>query len=194
MKIVIISGSTRAHSQSLKIAQVLRHKLIGQVDDVELLDLNMTKLPLYDDTNAPEWIPVKELLADADGYVWVVPEWNGTAGPGIMNLLAYIKTEMMHKPVLLAGVSSGAGGAYPLAQIKAFGAKNSHAVFVPEQLRFREVESIFNDNDPDEHIDADVSMHERADFALRILYAYTSKLYDLRQEIGDDIKRYPSGY
>lgn len=192
MNIVIISGSTRPNSQSVKVAGVLQRKLVGKAE-VELLDLAEHKLPLYDDGKHQSWADLSTRLQAADGCIWVVPEWNGSAGPGIMNFLAYLKQELNHKPVLLVGVSSGIGGAYPLAQLRAFGAKNSRAVFVPEALRFMHVKELFNGPEPDQENATDVTMHQRADYALTVLLAYATALQTVRNQVIDG-PRYPTGY
>jgi NAD(P)H-dependent FMN reductase len=195
MKILVLSGSTRPKSQSRKVADIIVGKLKSkQQAEVELLDLCEAKLPIYDDGEKLEWEHISKKLIEADGFVWVVPEWNGTAGPGIMNLLAYLKQQICHKPVLLVGVSSGIGGAYPLAQIRGFGAKNSRAVFVPESIRILNVKDFFNGEQPDPNLDSDATLHARTDYALDILLAYTTKLGEIRSNDLIDPKRYTSGY
>lgn len=198
MKIIVVSANTRADSQSLKVANVLLGKL-NKVRGVKasLIDLYARPLPMYDDTKQPEWEKMKKEFAECDGMVWVFPEWGGTAGPGIMNLVTYLGTgerPVAHKPVLLASVSDGTGGAYPLAQIKGFGSKNGHEVFVPEQLRFREVKGIFNSNQPEPGNKSDASMHERSQYALEVLVEYAKTLGKMRTESKLDFHQYPSGY
>lgn len=195
MKILVVSTSTRANSQSRKVADVLLHKLQEMDVDSEILDLHEAKLPIYDDTKKPEWEPISEKLREADGYLWVIPEWSGTAGPGIMNLITYIDAKglISHKPILLASVSSGAGGSYPLAQIKAFGMKNTRGVIVPESLRFRQVEDYFNSLTPDVANKTDIGLHERSEYALKILVEYAKALHQVRQSGSIDPKAYPSG-
>lgn len=194
MKIIVLSGSTRPNSQSRKVADVVLAKLeaTGQAE-IELVDLHEVKLPVYDESEQPAWKELSEKFKEADGFVWVIPEWNGTAGPGIMNMLAYLKHEIFHKPVLPVSVSSGIGGAYPLAQIKAFGAKNSKVVFVPEPIRILGVKEIFNGLEPEVEVPNDTTVHERMEYSLKILLAYAAKLRELRQS-GVLDERYTSGY
>lgn len=197
MKIVVVQGSTRAGSQSRKVADVLIGKL-QKMEGVEtkLIDLHESPLPIYDDTKKPEWETMKQDFVSADGFVWVVPEWSGTAGPGIMNLAVYLGEggQAAHKPVLLAAVSSGAGGAYPLAQIKAHTGKNGRWVVVPEPLRFRDIGKIFNSNEPDSQSKVDQTMHERSQYSLEVLVEYIDALSKMRSETGRDYRKYKSGY
>lgn len=195
MNIVVVSCSTRPGSQSRKVADIIMHKLSKKSQiETSLVDLYEAQLPVYDDTNRPEWKDIKHAFTAADGLVWVIPEWNGTAGPGVMNLLGYIKRELFHKPVLPVSVSNGIGGAYPLAQVKGFGAKNSRVVFVPEPIRIMGVEEIFNSPEPNPDVKNDAMLHERTEYALDVLLAYAAKLGELRDSGVVDSKRYTSGY
>lgn len=196
MKIVVVSGSTRDGSQSIKVSTRLVEKLASKNAEVELIDLNKAKLPVYDDTESDPWQQLKNKLDDADGFVLVTPEWNGSASPGMMNFLTYTSSygkSLAHKPALIAAVSSGAGGAYPIAQLKAFGNKNNIPVFVPEHLRFRQVESVLNSSEPEADNKVDQSMHERMDYALDILLAYAEKIREIRDLGIIDLKTYPNG-
>ncbi len=193
MKLVIVSGSNRVKSQSAKIARVLQHKLSSAGHEAVLVDLHETRLPLFADKTTKAWARISTQIEDADGFVWVAPEWDGMAPPAMINFIAHSNRELAHKPVLLAGVSSGVGGAYPIAELKAFGGKNKHYVLVPEQLIFREVAHVFNDVRPDKSNHRDVAMHERTDHALRILLSFSKHLQAVRAELGEALTLYPRG-
>lgn len=197
MKIVVVCANSRANSQSNKVANILLGKL-QKIEGVEagLIDLHKRPLPIYDDTEKPEWLEMSKELNAADGFVWVFPEWSGTAGPAIMNFVVYIGEggQAAHKPVLLTAVSDGTGAAYPLAQVKAFGSKNGHEVFVPEQLRFREVKNLFNSTEPEPDNKADESMHARSQYALQVLVEYAKALKQMRESSKLDFRKYRSGY
>lgn len=192
--ISLISASTRANSQSLKVTNRLAQKLTDLSIENNIIDLHALRLPLYDDTDQDTWKAMSQQLENSDACVWVVPEWNGTAGPGIMNVLTYLDNELDHKPVLLVSVSSGAGAAYPLALLKGFGGKNSKAVFIPEQLRFRDVKTVFNAAEPEVDNHSDHTMHERSQYALAVLNEYAQALKKLREGDVLDVTRYHNGF
>jgi NAD(P)H-dependent FMN reductase len=196
MKIVVVSGSTRNDSQSIKVATRLTEKLQTKSANPLLIDLNEKKLPMYDDTEASEWQEIKTQIVDSDGFILVTPEWNGSASPGIMNFLTYTSSygkSLAHKPILIASVSSGAGGSYPIAQLKAFGNKNNFPVFVPEHLRLRDVKKILNGRAPETGNEVDESMHARMDYAVKVLLAYAEKLAEIRNQGIIDLDKYPHG-
>ncbi len=181
MNICIISASMRGNSQSLKVANYLKDRLIRFDMSAWVLDLHKLDLPPYDDgeTEAPDKDDVLKQLESAEGYVFVSPEWDGMMSHGLISLLHYVKTEMAHKPVMLVGVSSGFGGAYPLQQMKQLGPKNKHYVITPEALRVMKVKDILNDQDFSENAQ-DLSVKKRADYALRVLCEYSKALQQVR--------------
>src|SRR5262245_2330305 len=134
MKICIIVGSARAASNSLRVAEKLGAMLHGTGEaEVDMLDLYAEKVdPWSEDFDdrasdeAAQWRPIAERLRSADGFVIVSPEYAGMAPPVLMNLLLKCSwRETAHKPALLVAVSSGAGGSYPIAELRQFGFKNN---------------------------------------------------------------------
>lgn len=195
MQILVLCASNRpGERESRKISDRIAEKLTQLDQQPDLLDLQEVKLPLFDNTDSSEWQAIKERVAAADGFVWVVPEWNGMAPPSIINFLSYANgRELAHKPVLIMTVSSGTGGAYPLAELKAFGGKNRHYVLVPEHIVFRKVSDLFNAAQPNETNEFDQILHKRTDFALRTLLQYADKLTDIRQALGSELDNFHFG-
>jgi NAD(P)H-dependent FMN reductase len=181
MKIVLISGSTRANSQSRKVTDYLAVRLQALDAETAILDLNETKLPMYDDTDDGPWKaiwePVSKGLSEAEGFVFISPEWDGMASVGLFNLLHYVgnQKEMAHKPVMLVGVSSGRGGSYPIAQMKQIGQKNKHYVISPENLVVGDVEKVLVDGKMTVE-----GLAARADYALKVLLEYGKALHLVR--------------
>lgn len=197
MKVVIIQGSTRAESRSARIAQRLTEKLEKLGAEPTVADLYNEPLPMYDDTPRSEWDQMSQKISDADAFILVVPEWNGTAGPGVMNFLTYASEDdtkpMAHRPAIIVSVSSGAGGSSPIVQLKAFGNKNNHPVFIPEHLRLRDAGKIFNQPKPEHDNETDKSMHARMEHSLKVLMAYAEKLAEIRAANIPDTSTYPTG-
>lgn len=195
MKIVVISGSVRANSESRKVADYLA-KRISAVAEVALVDLDEQRLPLYDDSSEGAWqeiwAPIENEFMGADGFVVVSPEWDGMFNVGLHNMFHYVtKTKnhaMAHKPVMLVGVSDGLGGAYPIGQLRAVGPKNTHYVVSPENLRISKVKEVLVNGE----IVID-GVRERADYSLKVLVEYAKALKPIRDSGQLDFTKFGSG-
>ncbi len=192
MKIIVISGSTRPDSQSRKVAEYLDKKLVELGAQTELVDLNESRLPIFDNSSSGPWEevwnPIKAALESADGYVFVSPEWDGMFSVGLHNMFHYAGNALAHKPVTLASVSDGMGGIYPLAQLRATGPKNTHYVVTPENLRFSDVNNLLVNGE----ITQD-GVRARADYALKILIAYAEALKQIRDSGIVDLEQFKFG-
>ena len=47
--------------------------------------------------------------------------------------------ELSHKPGLLVSISSGNGGAYPISELRSSSYKNTHIMWIPENIIIRNV-------------------------------------------------------
>ncbi|MDP2746669.1 MAG: hypothetical protein Q8O69_09075 [Pseudomonas sp.] len=93
----------------------------------------------------------------------------------IKNFFIYAnKAELAHKPGLLVGVSSGAGGAYPISELRASSDKNCRLCYVPEHLIVRQVEKVLSSPEPAS--EAHQRLRGRIDYALDILGKYPNAL------------------
>ena len=103
---------------------------------------------------------------------------------GLKNFfLMWGNNELAHKPALIVAVSSGVGGAYPVAELRMSSYKNNRICYIPEQLIIRDVENVLNDsgeNDPE----SDPYYRERTEFALNMLHQYASALQSVRSSEG----------
>lgn len=183
---VLVAGSSRADSQSAKVAGFLRQRLIdlgySSAKQCSVIDLGAGPLPLWpSDDNGP-WAQYAEQLKSADALLIIAPEWNGMACPAIKNFFIYAsKTELAHKPALLVGVSSGIGGAYPISELRASSYKNCRLCYIPEHLIVRHVEQVLNDGAAIS--DDDQRLRARGDYALDVLHQYGQALKPLRASI-----------
>ena len=200
MKTLIISGSGRAESASLRISNWLNDELQTMGKESEVLDLHAAKLSL--DMNdlwggdaglGQRWGAIKQQLTDADSYIFVTPEWNGMASPSLRVLLNYQGGEMAHKPAMLVGVSSGFGGRYPLAELRASSVKNTHLVYSPEQLVVMQCGEMLNEHLPIGTDSTDGHLQDRARYALKILEQYADALGKVRSSGVIDAVTYENG-
>ena len=191
MKISIISGSHRNPSQSGKVARYMEKTLINDFDDVEawVYTLADNPLPLWDQTlweDNEEWnqrlAPLKQQLSESDGFVIISPEWHGQVPAGLKNFfLMFNRFELGHKPALIVTVSSGDGGAYPVAELRMSSYKNNRICYIPEQLVLRNVETILNKNETDNNPETNSYFKERISWTLGILKGYAEALKTMRE-------------
>lgn len=192
MKISIISGSHRNPSQSAKIGRYIESHFKNEHTDIDpfLYLLADNPLPLWDQSvweSDEEWIkrlaPLKEQFSSSDAFVIITPEWHGQVPSGLKNLfLLFSRFELGHKPALIVAVSSGAGGAYPVAELRMSSYKNNRLCYIPEQLIIRDVEKVFNDKAEDNDNESDIYYKDRLQWCLKILLGYGKALKTMRAE------------
>ena len=54
--------------------------------------------------------------------------------------LVFNNGELFHKPGLIVSISSGSGGAYPISELRSSSYKNTHIMWIPENIIIRNVE------------------------------------------------------
>lgn len=191
MKITIISGSHRNPSQSEKVARHISKTFESEHEDIktDIYTLANNPLPLWDQTiweDSEEWnqrlAPIKQQLTESDGFVIISPEWHGQVPSGLKNFfLLFNRFALGHKPALIVTVSSGDGGAYPVAELRMSSYKNNRICYIPEHLILRNIESILNPNETDNNASADSYFKERISWALRVLKGYAIALKSMRE-------------
>jgi NAD(P)H-dependent FMN reductase len=127
MKIEIISGSPRQNSITRRLALFLEKELASQTDhQIGLLDMKDHVLPPVDKVyssvdDAPEHL--KELtrrMLEADAYIIVTPEYNGSYSPSMQNMFDHFP-KRSHKVFGLVTASPGAlGGIRAAMQLQQF--------------------------------------------------------------------------
>ncbi len=204
MKIVIISGSSRPHSQTRKIAGWVEDKLHAMGAQTSMLDLHENLLPLNPDLldfqHEPQaqakWQVFAQALNDSHALVVVSPEWDGMAPPALMNFFVYASQAgkpLAHKPMQLITLSSTDGGSYPAAQLRVFGPKNNHTFYTPEIMIIRNCEKVFNSPTPEAGNKADEYLQKRAAHCLDVLMEYAKALKTMRESTTVDLLAYPNG-
>ena len=187
MNISIISASHRINSQSKKISDILHSNLLKINSDLDIynLDLGDNSLPLWspDKKNGKgvwgdTWKSISDNLTKSDGFILVVPEYGGMATPAAKNIFLLCSNgEFAHKPGLIVSVSSGNGGAYPISELRSSSYKNTHVMWIPENIIIRNVEE-FN---PGAHGDNIPKwLDNRIDYVLKLFLAYSSNMRPLR--------------
>ena len=187
MKISIITASHRINSQSKKISGILQNNLIkiNSKLDTFILDLSDSSLPLW----SPEkkdgkgiwgqtWNTISSNLHKSDGFILVVPEYGGMATPAAKNIFLLCGNgEFAHKPGLIVSISSGNGGAYPISELRSSSYKNTHILWIPENIIIRNVEE-FNPGAHGKNIPE--WLDNRIDYVLRLFLTYASNIKPVR--------------
>ena len=188
MKISIISANYRANSQSKRISDLLHNNLLNIQLGLEIfsLDLADASLPFWspDKKNGKGvwgevWNSISDNLNKSDGFILVVPEYGGMATPAAKNIFLLCGNgEFAHKPGLIVSVSSGNGGAYPIAELRSSSYKNTHLMWIQENVIIRNVEE-FNPGDHGDNIPE--WLDDRINYVLNLFLAYASNMKPLRE-------------
>lgn len=113
---LIISGTNRKHSNSLKVAKFYQEQLKRKGEDFDLLSLeeipaNIGESDLYGN-RSDAFSVIQEKVSAAKKFVFIIPEYNGSY-PGILKLFidaCSYPASFHHKKAALVGVSSGKYG------------------------------------------------------------------------------------
>ena len=192
MQFTIISGSHRHNSQSEKVANYVQSALAERGIQAGIFSLAGNPLPLWDESiwsGNPEWserlTPLAAQLVASDGFVIITPEWHGQVPAGLKNFfLLWGQNELAHKPALIIAVSSSAGGAYPVAELRMSSYKNNRICYLPEHIIIRQVTSVLNEDATTNDPAADRYYRDRIKWALGILERYAQALAPVRATDG----------
>ena len=117
-KIAIIIGSTRATRFADKPAQWMLKQAKARDDmTVELVDLRDFNLPLFNEMASNTWMPSQDpaaiawqtKMAEFDGFIFVVAEYNRSVTGSLKNAMDQAAKEWVHKP--MGAIAYGSMGA-----------------------------------------------------------------------------------
>lgn len=128
-KIQVILGSTRQGRFGEQPANFIMEELKNYPEiEAELIDLRDWPLPFFDEktpTSSNGGNYVNELgkkwadkIGEADGYIWVTPEYNHSTSAVLKNAIDWIYKEWNHKPVAFISYGSAAGGARAVEHLR----------------------------------------------------------------------------
>jgi NAD(P)H-dependent FMN reductase len=129
MKIQVIIGSTRQGRFGDKPAKWIFGELKKHTEvEGELLDLRDWPLPFFDEPISPSMNKgtyANELAAkwarkigEADGYIFVTPEYNHGYSAVLKNALDYVYNEWNNKPVAFVSYGGVSGGTRAVQQLR----------------------------------------------------------------------------
>ena len=122
MKIEIISGSPRVNSITRRVAINLKEWLDANTDhETGIIDMKDWNLPPVQtvfvsvDKTPDEFKPLAKRIFEADAFILVTPEYNGSYSPAMKNLLDHFPKQH-HKPFGIVTASPGALGGMRASQ------------------------------------------------------------------------------
>jgi NAD(P)H-dependent FMN reductase len=147
-KIAIITGASRPGSVNKSVAEWVLAQVADRTDaDVELVDIADFSLPLLDEAypaayqnyQNPATKAWSAKVSEFDGFIFVVHEYNHTAGPVLTNALSYLNAEFNNKAAGFVSYGS-AGGARAVEHLREI-LSELQVAHVRNQVMF----SLFND-------------------------------------------------
>jgi NAD(P)H-dependent FMN reductase len=113
--ILVFYGSYRRDRQGIKLARWIVDSLNQHGDRGELVDAQAVDLPMLDRRfsdyvggEAPSVMAdLAAKIAAADGFVFVVGEYNGGMQPGLKNLIDHFLVQFHWRPAAIASYSAG---------------------------------------------------------------------------------------
>ena len=122
MRIEIISGSPRTASVTKRVALHLKKWLSQNTShDVDIIDMKDWNIPpvqtvwVAADKAPAAFQLLAERIFNADAYILVTPEYNGSYSPAMKNMLDHFP-KRLHKPFGIATASPGAMGGMRASQ------------------------------------------------------------------------------
>ncbi len=140
-RIAVILGTTRATRWGAKPADWIKAKLDadGRMD-ADILDIASYDLPFFDEPASNKWMPSQDLkavkwqqdLAQYDGFVFVVAEYNHSISGALKNALDQAYNEWVRKPAAVVGYG-GVGAARAVEHLRSI-AVELHMANVPSAV------------------------------------------------------------
>jgi len=163
--IVVLSGTNRPSSNTLKIARLAASVLSGGGHEVELLDFGQLPTTLFDPSayseKPAEFASYQHAILAADGILTVVPEYNGSY-PGVLKYfidMLQFPDSLNGKPAAFIGLSAGRWGAIrAVEQLEmVFQYRNAHLfgrrVFIPDVCGQLDEDGRLRDSDLERRLD-----------------------------------------
>lgn len=126
-KIKIIAGSTRPGRFNIQPATWIHEQAKAREGvEFELIDLEKENLPILDESvpaimgqyELPHTKAWSEKISEADGFIFVTPEYNHSYAPVLGNALTYLNKEWNYKPVSFVSYGSAAGGSRAVEHLR----------------------------------------------------------------------------
>ena len=123
----IIIASTRPTRKGPAVAAWIMEEATKQPQfNAELIDLKEVNLPVFDEPKHPRFGEYDHehtkrwsaLIAPADAFIVVTPEYNYSAPPSLINALTYLVKEWKYKPMAFVSYGGLSGGMRSVQSLK----------------------------------------------------------------------------
>lgn len=129
LHIKVILGSTRPNRFGIQPAEWITKLGQAYADKAtfELVDLKEINLPLLDVHTPPSMMPPTQsdhqaawakIIDEADGFIFVTPEYNHSYPAALKNAIDYLAQEWANKPVAFVAYGAEAGGARAVQHLR----------------------------------------------------------------------------
>ncbi|MFF8773384.1 NADPH-dependent FMN reductase [Kitasatospora sp. NPDC015120] len=119
IRVAVVIGSVRRPRMADPLAAWLERELTA-IDglDVDMIDLAAVPLPMHEmRPGGAAASPIAGRLAEADGFVFLTPEYNHSFPAPVKNVIDWHFTEWAYKPVAFVGYG-GSGGIRAVEQLR----------------------------------------------------------------------------
>lgn len=180
--IPVILGTARKGRESKAVADFVYKQMKAQAGiktkfiDVKKYVKDAKTIPSWDNSRkTKDW---REIATKADGYVFIIPEYNHGYPGEFKLLLDQGYEEYFHKPVAVCGVSAGTlGGARVLDHLQ--GVWNELNMVNTSVIGFSKVEGLFDDNGEVQ----EKKYVEKVEKMANVLKVYGKALRGVREEL-----------
>ena len=151
--IPVLLGTTREGRKSEAAAKYIE-KLLNQREEVESVLVDPRELNLPGDGHEPKDAGYGAVISKADAFFIVTPEYNHSFPGSLKRMLDSEYPNYKHKPVALAGVSSGPWGGIRTIQSLIPVLRKLGMVMMANDVMVTNSDSAFDDkgNPTDEHV------------------------------------------
>jgi NAD(P)H-dependent FMN reductase len=200
MSLLVVAGSQRRGSESARVARYVcdlaKTEEAGAYAATTFMDLADFEDSWWRDEGQSETAGQRALraaCAACTGLVVVVPEWNGMVPPILKNFFLLMNGfQLAHKPGYIIAISGGAGGAYPIQELRISSYKNTKVCWIPEHAIVRRVGTLsFGQSLENPERSCDISMRLRQ--GLATLALYDRALGHHRQALSSLAQQFPYG-
>ena len=156
---IIISGSNRKNSNSIKIASLVKKEIESHQEKASIIDLAKIPRDVFTPENygnpSKDMLPHQEAILNATGIITVIPEYNGSF-PGILKYfidLLKFPESLRSIPCSFVGVAAGSFGSLRSVEQMQAVYQYRQAILFSKYVLFPQVDSKINE-DGTEIVDA----------------------------------------
>lgn len=122
-RVLIVKGTTAHKSRLASVADIAHEAAEQTGGDVHVWDLVDSPLPVMSLTDPrqrrlPEVVRVREAAAEADGFIFITPEYHGNMSGALKNWFDFLYLELAGKFAGVLAVTGGGSGDMSIMSVK----------------------------------------------------------------------------